>query len=91
VLRMDDEAGGDSKVLAVPADDICPLFIYWKSIDDVPEIRLRQIQHFFEHYKDLEAGKWVKIIGWAGLDVAHAELLDGAKRYSAQAARPTAG
>src|ERR1700730_18315705 len=91
VLRMDDEAGGDSKLLAVPADDICPLFIYWKSIDDVPEIRLRQIQHFFEHYKDLEAGKWVKIIGWAGLDLAHAELRDGVKRYSAQAGRPTAG
>jgi inorganic pyrophosphatase len=91
VLRMDDEAGGDSKLLAVPADDICPLFIYWKSIDDVPEIRLKQIQHFFEHYKDLEAGKWVKIIGWAGLDVAHAELLDGVKRYSAQAGRPIPG
>src|ERR1700732_4137501 len=71
VLRMDDEAGGDAKLLAVPADDICPLFTHWKSIDDVPEIRLKQIQHFFEHYKDLEAGKWVKILGWAGLDVAH--------------------
>jgi inorganic pyrophosphatase len=84
VLRMDDESGGDAKLLAVPTDDICPLFVHWKSIDDVPEIRLRQIQHFFEHYKDLEAGKWVKVIGWAGLDLAHAELLDGMKRYSAQ-------
>jgi len=54
VLRMDDESGGDAKLLAVPADDICPLFEHWKSIADVPEIRLRQIQHFFEHYKDLE-------------------------------------
>jgi inorganic pyrophosphatase len=57
VLRMDDEAGGDAKLLAVPVDEICPLFVHWKSIDDVPEIRLKQIQHFFEHYKDLEAGK----------------------------------
>ena len=56
-LRMDDESGGDAKVLAVPTDDICPLFEHWKSIADVPEIRLRQIQHFFEHYKDLEAGQ----------------------------------
>src|SRR3984885_13450346 len=75
VLRMDDESGGDAKLLAVPTDDICPLFMHWKSIDDVPEIRLRQIQHFFEHYKDLEAGKWVKVLGWAGLDLAHAEIL----------------
>ena len=84
VLRMDDESGGDAKLLAVPADDICPLFEYWKSITDVPDIRLKQIQHFFEHYKDLEAGKWVKVLGWAGLDVAHAEILDGIKRYAAQ-------
>ena len=83
VLRMDDESGGDAKLLAVPTDAICPLFAHWKTIDDVPEIRLRQIQHFFEHYKDLEEGKWVKVIGWAGLDVAHAELLDGVRRYSA--------
>jgi inorganic pyrophosphatase len=84
VLRMDDESGGDAKLFAVPTDDICPLFEHWKSIADVPEIRLRQIQHFFEHYKDLEAGKWVKIIGWAGVDVAHAEILSGIKRYTAE-------
>src|SRR6267154_1250117 len=75
---------GDAKLLAVPVDEICPLFEHWKSIADVPEIRLRQIQHFFEHYKDLEAGKWVKIIGWAGVDVAHAEILNGIKRYEAE-------
>jgi inorganic pyrophosphatase len=84
VLRMDDEAGGDAKLLAVPADEICPLFEHWRSIADVPEIRLRQIQHFFEHYKDLEAGKWVKVIGWAGVDVAHAEILNGIQRYAAE-------
>jgi inorganic pyrophosphatase len=84
VLRMDDESGGDAKLLAVPADDICPFFEHWKSIADVPEMRLRQIQHFFEHYKDLEAGKWVKIIGWAGVDVAHAEILNGIQRFEAE-------
>jgi inorganic pyrophosphatase len=84
VLRMEDEAGGDAKVLAVPVDDICPLFEHWKSISDVPEIRLRQIQHFFEHYKDLEEGKWVKVIGWAGVEVAHEEVMNGVRRYEAE-------
>jgi inorganic pyrophosphatase len=84
VLRMDDESGGDAKLLAVPTDEICPLFEHWKSIADVPEMRLRQIQHFFEHYKDLEPGKWVKVIGWAGVDVAHAEIMNGIKRYEAE-------
>ena len=84
VLRMDDESGGDAKLLAVPADDICPLFEHWKSIADVPQIRLQQIQHFFEHYKDLEEGKWVNIIGCAGVDLDHAEILNGMKRFEAE-------
>jgi inorganic pyrophosphatase len=90
ILQMDDEAGGDAKLLAVPADAICPLYTHWRSISDVPEIRLKQIQHFFEHYKDLEAGKWVKVIGWAGLDMAHTEILDGIKRFTAHKGKPTA-
>src|ERR1019366_3675873 len=57
VLLMEDESGSDAKVLAVPTDKICPLFAHWRSIADVPEIRLKQMQHFFEHYKDLESGK----------------------------------
>ncbi|MGA2778080.1 MAG: inorganic diphosphatase [Steroidobacteraceae bacterium] len=81
VLHMEDEAGGDAKLLAVPTDKSCPLFSHWRSIADVPEIRLKQIQHFFEHYKDLEANKWVKIIGWAGLKEAHEELMTSIKRY----------
>jgi inorganic pyrophosphatase len=85
LLRMEDEAGGDAKLLAVPTDKICPLFSHWRSIGDVPEIRLRQIQHFFEHYKDLESGKWVKVVGWVGLREAHEEIQDGIRRYRAQA------
>jgi inorganic pyrophosphatase len=88
VLRMDDEAGGDAKVLAVPAEDICPLFTHWKSIEDVPDMRLKQIQHFFEHYKDLEPGKWVRVIGWAGVEEAHREIVGGAQRHAAAKARP---
>ena len=84
VLRMDDESGGDAKLLAVPTDAICPLFVHWKTIDDVPEIRLRQIQHFFEHYKDLEAGKWVKVKGWEGPESAKEEIRLGIAAY-----RPT--
>ena len=80
VLRMDDESGGDAKLLAVPADEICPLFEHWKSIADVPEIRLRQIQHFFEHYKDLEPNKWVKIVRWGDADEARALVLEGIER-----------
>jgi inorganic pyrophosphatase len=89
VLRMEDEAGGDAKVLAVPTDGICPLFTHWRSIEDVPEIRLKQIQHFFEHYKDLEAGKFVRVIGWAGVEAAHQEILAGAARHVAAKSRPT--
>ena len=83
VLRMDDESGGDAKLLAVPTDDICPFFEHWKSIEDVPEIRLRQIQHFFEHYKDLEPGKWVKMLGWGDAAEARrliAEAIERAKK-----------
>ena len=89
MLRMEDESGGDAKVLAVPTDDICPLFTYWKSIEDVPEMRLKQIQHFFEHYKDLEPGKWVRVVGWAGVEAAHGEILGGVERHAAAKARPT--
>jgi len=89
LLLMEDEAGGDAKVLAVPTDDICPLFTHWRTIKDVPEMRLKQIQHFFEHYKDLEAGKWVRVVGWSGLEAAHQEILKGAERHVAAKSRPT--
>ncbi len=88
VLKMDDEAGGDSKILAVPTDKSCPFFMHWKSIKDVPEIRLQQIQHFFEHYKDLEAGKWVKILGWFDVDAAHAEIVEAVRRYNDAREKP---
>lgn len=80
LLQMQDDAGEDAKVLAVPTDAICPLFVHWRTIEDVPEMRLKQIQHFFSHYKDLEAGKWVKVVGWSGVESAHAEILAGIHR-----------
>ena len=60
---MEDEAGGDSKLLAVPIDKILPIYTHWQKPEDMNELRLKPIQHFFEHYKDLEAGKWVKVQG----------------------------
>ena len=88
VLRMEDEAGGDAKLLAVPVEKTCPLFQNWLTPADVPQIRLKQIQHFFEHYKDLESGKWVKVLGWAGPEEAKREILEGIARFQATKEKP---
>jgi inorganic pyrophosphatase len=85
VLQMTDEAGGDAKILAVPVEKLAPLYANIKTHEDVPELTLRQIQHFFEHYKDLEKGKWVKVEGWAGVDAAKQEIVNGVKAYEGQA------
>ena len=85
VLKMTDEAGGDAKILAVPVDKILPIYSHWQKPEDMQDLRLQQIQHFFEHYKDLEKGKWVKVEGWAGVDAAKEEILNGVKAYEGQA------
>ena len=87
VLKMEDEAGGDAKLLAVPIDKILPIYRQWQQPSDLHEMRLHQIQHFFEHYKDLEAGKWVKIGGWEGPDAARAEVRNGIASYAAAKAQ----
>jgi len=87
MLKMEDEAGGDSKLLAVPIDKILPIYTHWQKPEDLNVLRLNQIQHFFEHYKDLEPGKWVKVTGWEGPESARAEIVDGAKRYQADLAK----
>ncbi|MEM2094969.1 MAG: inorganic diphosphatase [Candidatus Bathyarchaeia archaeon] len=71
-VRMRDEAGEDNKVLAVPAKD--PYWERIKDVSDVPAGILEEIRHFFEHYKDLEPGKWVKLEGWDGREVAEREV-----------------
>jgi inorganic pyrophosphatase len=83
VLKMSDEAGEDAKILAVPHDKLTTLYSHIKSLADVPEITRKQIEHFFEHYKDLEKGKWVKVEGWGDVDAARTEILDAEKRYQA--------
>mgnify|MGYP006276288897 FL=1 len=80
VLKMRDEAGGDAKVLAVPDNKVLPIYSHWQSYEDINDHRLHQIQHFFEHYKDLEKGKWVKVEGWGGVDEAKEEIVNGIER-----------
>ena len=80
VLKMTDEAGGDSKILAVPVEKILPVYANLQKVEDVPELTLRQIQHFFEHYKDLEPGKWVKVLRWASAEDAHRLIAEGIAR-----------
>ncbi|MFZ9670961.1 MAG: inorganic diphosphatase, partial [Burkholderiaceae bacterium] len=82
ILQMEDEAGGDAKLLAVPTDKILPIYKHWKKPEDIAPERLHSIQHFFEHYKDLEKGKWVKVKGWEGPDAAHEEINRGLARYA---------
>lgn len=81
ILKMNDEAGEDGKVLAVPIDKVLSIYSHWHKPEDLNPMRLNTIQHFFEHYKDLEPGKWVKIIGWEGPEAAHKEILDGVANY----------
>jgi inorganic pyrophosphatase len=88
VLRMTDEAGGDAKVLAVPVDKLTSLYSHIKKPGDLPELATAQIAHFFQHYKDLEPGKWVKIEGWAGAEEAAREIMAGVANYEKAANKP---
>jgi inorganic pyrophosphatase len=88
ILKMTDEAGGDAKVLAVPVNKVLSIYSHWNKPEDLNDLRLQQIQHFFEHYKDLEPGKWVKVDGWYGVDDARKEILDGVANYAKAASKP---
>ena len=83
LLKMTDEKGDDAKVLAVPDDKILPLYSHWRKHGDINFHRLNQIQHFFEHYKDLEPGKWVKVKGWGDAGVARRLVIEGIDRAKA--------
>ena len=82
ILLMEDEGGMDGKILAVPTEKILPIYANIKALSDVHELQLKQIAHFFEHYKDLEKGKWVKVKGWEGVESAAKELMDGIANYN---------
>ena len=83
VLRMKDEAGQDEKIIALPVDKISPVYKDVKTYQDIPEVRLKRIAHFFEHYKDLEEGKWVKVEGWGGIDEAKKLIVEAIERAKA--------
>lgn len=84
VLIMEDEAGMDEKVLAVPVDKLHSYYSNVKSYTDLPGILLEQIAHFFEHYKDLEKGKWVKVIRWGDAEEAAKIITESIERYNAE-------
>ena len=88
VLLMEDESGTDAKVLAVPTEDITGLYRNVNGLEDVDELLRMQITHFFDHYKDLETGKWVNIHGWEDADSARREILESIKRYKALPEKP---
>ncbi|PCJ32833.1 MAG: inorganic diphosphatase [Gammaproteobacteria bacterium] len=79
MLKMTDESGEDAKILAVPTDK---MFEDIKSLEDLPKYELDRLSHFFEHYKDLEKNKWVKIGGWVGIEEAKAELVASVKLHN---------
>ena len=88
MLEMEDESGIDAKLIAVPVSKLTPIYDKVQSTDDLQPLLLQQIAHFFEHYKDLEKGKWVKVKGWKGLDAAKQEILDSVKRFESSKEKP---
>ncbi|MCB1826118.1 MAG: inorganic diphosphatase [Candidatus Competibacteraceae bacterium] len=81
VLKMTDEGGGDAKLLAVPIKKECALYDDIESVQQMPKAQLNQIAHFFQHYKDLDTGKWVRLDGWGNLEEAKAEVLKSVELY----------
>jgi inorganic pyrophosphatase len=80
---MEDDGGGDEKIIAVPSPKLTQRYANVHTITDLPKITLDQIQHFFEHYKDLEPGKWVKVLGWGGAEDAQRLIVEAIARAKA--------
>jgi inorganic pyrophosphatase len=83
VLMMEDDGGMDEKVLAVPTNKMHLMYADVETHTDLPQIVLDEIAHFFQHYKDLEKGKWVKISGWEGAEKAKQLIMEGVERAKA--------
>jgi inorganic pyrophosphatase len=86
VLKMSDEAGGDEKIVAVPVPRLTRRYENVHEYTDLPEITRQQIQHFFEHYKDLEGGKWVKVLGWGDAAEARRFISEAIVRHASKPA-----
>ncbi|MCX7118232.1 MAG: inorganic diphosphatase [Legionellales bacterium] len=81
LLKMTDESGVDAKLLALPISKLSKMYESIQTYSDLPEPLLKSIEHFFQHYKDLEEGKWVKVDGWAGPEAARHEIMASVERY----------
>lgn len=81
ILEMTDEAGKDAKLIAVPHQKLTRLYDNVNEIEDLPALLIEQIKHFFENYKDLEVGKWVKVDGWKNAATARAAIVEAAAAY----------
>jgi inorganic pyrophosphatase len=90
-LVMNDEAGGDEKIIAVPVDALAPFYSNVRSYRDLPKIMCEQIAHFFQHYKDLEKGKWVTIVKWLDAKAAEKLIEDSIVRAAKSGFTPTGG
>ena len=88
MLAMTDEAGEDAKILAVPIDKLSRLYRGINTVRDMDEPLLDSIAHFFQHYKDLESGKWVKLDGWLGVEEAKKEIMVSVERYNNSTDKP---
>lgn len=88
MLNMEDEAGFDRKILAVPISKLTSLYKHVNKPEDLPPLLLQQIAHFFTHYKDLEEGKWVKLEGWLGRDAAEKEIMDSIQSFQNATDKP---
>jgi len=88
VLKMTDESGDDAKILAVPIDKLCRIYRNAKDISDMSPALLEQVAHFFEHYKDLDEGKWVRVQGWGGVEDAKKEIIASMEMYKQAPEKP---
>lgn len=88
VLNMTDESGDDAKILALPIDKLCKSYRNMETFRDLPPDLLERIAHFFEHYKDLDEGKWVRVEGWGGVDEAKREILSSLEMYNEAPEKP---
>jgi len=86
VLIMEDESGQDEKIIAVPSSKLTRRYEKVHHVDDLPEITVSQVKHFFEHYKDLEPGKWVKVTGIEGPELARKMIAESIERAQSEAA-----
>jgi len=88
VLKMTDESGDDAKVVAVPSDKVSSRWSHVHDMDDMPPELMDRMAHFFEHYKDLDEGKWVRVQGWEGAEAARQEIINSVKMFQEAPEKP---